>query len=56
MATVEGRITYDARGLAEPVAEAPRVASIENGVATFDAHELTTRRGSATVNIEMEHA
>jgi methylamine---glutamate N-methyltransferase subunit B len=43
------RITYDARGLAEPIAEAPRIARIEDGVATFDAKDLTTR----TINLEL---
>ena len=42
------RISYDARGLAEPVAQAPRVAMVEPGenglVAVFDAAELTTRQ------------
>ena len=45
----ERQISYDARGLAEPVAEAPRTARIEDGVATFDAAELTTR----TINLEL---
>ncbi len=45
----ERQISYDARGLAEPVAEAPRTAVVENGVATFDAKELTTR----TINLEL---
>ena len=45
----ERQITYDARGLAEPVAEAPRIAVVEDGVATFDAKELTTR----TINLEL---
>jgi len=45
----EGRITYDARGLAEPQAEAPRVAEIDGGRATFDAHELSTR----LINLEL---
>jgi glutamate synthase domain-containing protein 3 len=45
----ERRITYDARGLAEPFADAPRVAVIEDGVATFDAKDLTTR----TINLEL---
>jgi glutamate synthase domain-containing protein 3 len=45
----EGRITYDARGLAEPNAEAPRVAEIEDGRATFDAHDLSTRQ----INLEL---
>jgi glutamate synthase domain-containing protein 3 len=45
----ERRITYDARGLAEPHAEAPNVATVENGRATFDAHDLTTRQ----INLEL---
>ena len=45
----EQRITYDARGLAEPHAEAPRSAEIADGRATFDAHELSTRQ----VNLEL---
>ncbi len=45
----EKSITYDARGLAEPFAEAPRIAEIEDGVARFDAVELTTR----TINLEL---
>jgi methylamine---glutamate N-methyltransferase subunit B len=45
----ERRITYDARGLAEPHAEAPRVAEIADGRATFDARDLSTRE----VNLEL---
>jgi glutamate synthase domain-containing protein 3 len=45
----ERRISYDARGLAEPVAEAPRLAVIEEGRATFDARELSTRQ----INLEL---
>ena len=45
----ERRITYDARGLAEPHADAPNIARIENGAATFDAHDLTTRQ----INLEL---
>ena len=45
----EGRITYDARGLAEPHAEAPRVAEIADGRASFDAHDLSTR----LINLEL---
>jgi methylamine---glutamate N-methyltransferase subunit B len=45
----EGRITYDARGLAEPQAEAPRVAEVDGESATFDAHELSTR----LINLEL---
>jgi glutamate synthase domain-containing protein 3 len=40
----ESRIKYDARGLAEPFAEPPRIAEIEHGRATFDAGDLTTRQ------------
>ena len=47
------KINYDARGLAEPVAQAPRVATIEAGengaTAVFDAAELTTRQ----INLEL---
>jgi methylamine---glutamate N-methyltransferase subunit B len=50
VATVgEQRVTYDARGLAEPHAEAPRIAEIEDGRATFDAHDLSTRQ----INLEL---
>jgi glutamate synthase domain-containing protein 3 len=50
MATVgERRISYDARGLAEPVAEAPRIAEIEGDTARFDAQDLTIR----TINLEL---
>jgi glutamate synthase domain-containing protein 3 len=45
----ERRITYDARGLAEPHAEAPNIAKVEDGKATFDAHELSTRQ----INLEL---
>ncbi|MDX6525745.1 MAG: methylamine---glutamate N-methyltransferase subunit, partial [Gaiellales bacterium] len=45
----EGRITYDARGLAEPNAEAPRVAEIDGERATFDARDLSTR----LINLEL---
>ena len=45
----ESRITYDARGLAEPFAEAPRTAEIEDARATFDAQDLTTR----LINLEL---
>ena len=51
MAAVTGgkRITYDARGLAEPHAEAPRVAEMDGERATFDAHDLSTRQ----INLEL---
>jgi glutamate synthase domain-containing protein 3 len=45
----EKRITYDARGLAEPQAEAPKVAEIDGERAVFDAHELSTRQ----INLEL---
>jgi methylamine---glutamate N-methyltransferase subunit B len=45
----ERRITYDARGLAEPIADAPRVAEIDGDTARFDAHDLTTRQ----INLEL---
>jgi glutamate synthase domain-containing protein 3 len=45
----EGKITYDARGLAEPHAEAPRVAEIDGDSASFDAHDLSTR----LINLEL---
>jgi glutamate synthase domain-containing protein 3 len=45
----EGRITYDARGLAEPNADAPRVAEIDGERATFDARDLSTR----LINLEL---
>jgi glutamate synthase domain-containing protein 3 len=45
----ERRISYDARGLAEPVAEAPRIARIEGDSAVFDAKDLSTR----LINLEL---
>ena len=45
----ERRITYDARGLAEPFAEVPRISEIEGERARFDAKDLTTR----TINLEL---
>ena len=45
----ERRITYDARGLAEPNAEAPGIAEIADGRATFDAKDLSTR----LINLEL---
>jgi methylamine---glutamate N-methyltransferase subunit B len=42
-------VTYDARGLAEPFAEAPGIAEIDGERARFDAKELTTR----TINLEL---
>ena len=45
----ERRITYDARGLAEPHAEAPMVAEVDGDGAVFDAKSLTTRQ----INLEL---
>ncbi|MFN8185851.1 MAG: hypothetical protein U0R69_02105 [Gaiellales bacterium] len=45
----ERRISYDARGLAEPHAEAPMVAEIDGDTAYFDAKELSTRK----INLEL---
>jgi glutamate synthase domain-containing protein 3 len=47
------KISYDARGLAEPTAQAPKIATIEPGEngsrAVFDAAALTTRQ----INLEL---
>jgi methylamine---glutamate N-methyltransferase subunit B len=45
----ERRITYDARGLAEPNAEVPMVSDIVGEKATFNAAGLTTRQ----INLEL---
>jgi glutamate synthase domain-containing protein 3 len=45
----ERRITYDARGLAEPQAEIPHVSDIDGDRAVFDAAKLTTRQ----INLEL---
>jgi glutamate synthase domain-containing protein 3 len=47
--TGERQISYDARGLAEPLAEVPRVSEIDGELARFDAKELTTRQ----INLEL---
>ena len=47
--TDERQISYDVRGLAEPFAEAPGTARIEDGRAEFDAAELSTRQ----INLEL---
>ena len=45
-----GRTTrMDARGLVELTDEVPHVSTIEDGRATFDARELTTRQ----INLEL---
>jgi glutamate synthase domain-containing protein 3 len=50
VATVgESRITYDARGLAEPDAAVPQVSEIDGSRAVFDAVDLTTRQ----INLEL---
>jgi methylamine---glutamate N-methyltransferase subunit B len=45
----ERSISYDARGLMEPVADVPKISEIEDGRATFDARDLTTRQ----INLEL---
>ncbi len=45
----ERRVSYDARGLAEPLAEAPQISEIEGERASFDARGLTTRQ----INLEL---
>jgi glutamate synthase domain-containing protein 3 len=50
VATVgEQRITYDARGLAEPFADVPQISEIDGIKARFDAKDLTTRK----INLEL---
>jgi len=51
VATLAGEhgVRYDARGLAEPVADVPRVSRIDGESAVFDAHDLTTRQ----INLEL---
>lgn len=43
------KVTYDARGLAEPDAEAPRTAEVDGARAVFDARDLSTRQ----INLEL---
>ena len=43
------RTTYDARGLAEPHADVPKVSDIDGATASFDATDLTTRQ----INLEL---
>ena len=45
----ERAITYDARGLAEPFADVPKISEIDGERARFDAKELTTRK----INLEL---
>jgi len=45
----ERKITYDARGLAEPFADIPKISEIDGTRARFDAKELTTR----AINLEL---
>jgi glutamate synthase domain-containing protein 3 len=49
VSTGERRITYDARGLAEPHADIPKIADITGDKATFNAAGLTTRQ----INLEL---
>ena len=45
----ERAITYDARGLAEPFADVPKISEIDGEKARFDAKDLTTRK----INLEL---
>ena len=45
----ERRITYDARGLAEPTADVPKISEIDGASARFDAKNLSTRQ----INLEL---
>src|SRR5689334_21585 len=45
----ERQISYDARGLAEPNAEVPKISDVDGAKATFDAHDMTTRQ----INLEL---
>ncbi|HEX5248405.1 MAG TPA: hypothetical protein VFW14_01940 [Gaiellales bacterium] len=45
----ERQISYDARGLAEPNAEVPKVSEVDGAKAVFDASDLTTRQ----INLEL---
>jgi glutamate synthase domain-containing protein 3 len=47
--TGESQITYDARGLAEPNADVPKISEIDGTKAEFDAKDLTTRQ----INLEL---
>jgi methylamine---glutamate N-methyltransferase subunit B len=50
VATVgERSVTYDARGLAEPLADVPRVSEVDGEKAVFDARDLSTRQ----INLEL---
>ena len=44
----ERKITYDARGLAEPFADVPKISEIDGTRARFDAQDLTTRRSTSS--------
>ena len=45
----ERQISYDARGLAEPNAEIPKISDVDGAKAVFDARDLTTRQ----INLEL---
>ena len=49
VAAGERALSYDARGLMEPVAEVPRISEIDGEKATFDAKGLSTRQ----INLEL---
>ena len=51
VAAGERRVTYDARGLAEPEAEVPNVSEVDGDRAVFDAAKLTTRQ----INLELRN-
>lgn len=42
----QSALRYDARGLVEPEATAPRIATTEGETAAFDTHDLSTRRAN----------
>jgi glutamate synthase domain-containing protein 3 len=45
----ERQISYDARGLAEPNADIPKISEVDGAKAVFDARDLTTRQ----INLEL---
>ena len=45
----ERQISYDARGLAEPNADVPKISEVDGAKAVFDARDLTTRQ----INLEL---
>jgi glutamate synthase domain-containing protein 3 len=47
--TGEHAVNYDARGLAEPLADVPGISELDGETAVFDARDLTTRQ----INLEL---